>query len=178
VPEQCPDTANGGGSRYIPVCIPPHPHLKPTPYPMPYPICLAQEQYADVASDGGSFSGSPIGPYKLGKDEESVIVNEELAQQFGVNAVGTTVCREFGSDGVFYGVITAFRSGKGNGEFLHQVEYTDGDVEDMDAEEYIYAHALYLKEEGWNVEEAEADATASASNTKKKRKQESSRHLH
>ncbi len=47
-------------------------------------------------------------------------MNEELAQKFGVNAVGTTVCREFGSDGVFYGVITAFRSGKGNGEDLYQ----------------------------------------------------------
>jgi hypothetical protein len=86
------------------------------------------------------------------------------------NAVGTTVCREFGSDGVFYGVITAFRSGKGNGEDLYQVEYNDGDVEDMDGEEYNYAYALYLREEGWNVEEAEADTTASASNRKQKKK--------
>ncbi len=97
-------------------------------------------------------------------------MNEELAQQFGVNAVGTTVCREFGSDGVFYGVITAFRSGKSDGEDLYQVKYNDGDVEDMDAEEYNYAYALYLREEGWNVEEAEADAAASAANTKKKKK--------
>ena len=71
------------------------------------------EECAEVESDGGSFSGAPIGPYKLGTADESAIVNEELAQQFGVNAVGTTVCREFGTDGVFYGVITAFRSSKG-----------------------------------------------------------------
>ncbi len=106
----------------------------------------------------------------MGKAEQPLIVNEELAQPFGVNAVGTTVCRELGSDGVFYGVITAFRSGKGNGEDLYQVEYNDGDVEDMDGEEYNYAYALYLKEEGWNVEEYEADATALTSNKKKKTK--------
>ncbi len=56
-----------------------------------------------------SSTRAPIGPYILGKGEEPEIINEELAQPFGVNAVGTTICREFGTDGVFYGVIMAYR---------------------------------------------------------------------
>jgi hypothetical protein len=96
------------------------------------------EEFTEVERDGGSFSGATIGPYALGKAEVPAIVNEELAQPFGMNAIGTTVCREFGSDGVFYGVISAFGSSKGT-QGLYQVEYNDGDVEDMDLEEYNYA---------------------------------------
>jgi hypothetical protein len=104
--------------------------------PEPYHTRTAQEDFADVGSDGGSFNGSPIGPFKLGKADDPVIVNEELAQQFGVSAIGTTVCREFGTYVVFYGVITAFRKLKGGGEELYEVAYIDGDVEDiMDGEE-------------------------------------------
>jgi hypothetical protein len=118
------------------------------------------EECAEVESDGGSFSGAPIGSYILGKGEEPEITNEELARPFGVNAVGTTVCREFGTDGVFYGVITAHHRSKDIAQELYQVEYTDGDVEDLDGEEYNYAYALWLKEEGWNGEEYEPGATA------------------
>jgi hypothetical protein len=128
------------------------------------------EEYAEVESDGGSFCDATIGPYALGKADEPAIVNEELAQPFGVNAIRTTVCREFGSDGVFYGVISAFRSSKGT-QGLYQVEYNDDDVEDMNIEEYNYAYALWLKEEGWNVEEYEPDAkavTGASSKTKKR----------
>ena len=127
---------------------------------------------ADVESDGGSFSRAAIGPYTLGKAKESVIVNEELAQKFGLEAIGTTVCREFGTDGVFYGVITAVHVQKGE-EVLYQVEYSDGDVEDMDLQEYNYAYALWLKEEGWNGEEyapnVEGEATTKKRVPKKKK---------
>jgi hypothetical protein len=100
----------------------------------------------------------------------TVIVSEELAQPFGVNAIGTTVCREFGTDGVFYGVISAFHTVTGK-EDLYTVEYNDGDVEDLDLEEYNYAYALWLKEEGWQVDEAEPNAVykTGASSTKKKK---------
>ena len=120
----------------------------------------------DVESDGGSFSGAAIGPYKLGKSKDSVIGNEELAQKFGLEAIGTTVCREFGTDGVFYGVITAVHEQKGE-EVLYQVEYSDGDVEDMDLQEYNYAYALWLKEEGWNGEEYEPNDEGEATTTKR-----------
>jgi hypothetical protein len=142
----------------------PHPAL----IPVPNPYSAAKEECAEVESDGGNFSGAPIWPYILGKGEPAEIINEELAQQFGVNAVGTTVCREFGTDGDFYGVITAYRRTKGDVEDLYQVEYTDGDVEDMDEQEYNYAYALWLKEEGWNGEEYEPDAAAV--NPKRKQK--------
>jgi hypothetical protein len=128
---------------------------------------------ADVESDGGSFCSAPIGFYKLGKAKESVIVNEELAQKFGLEAIGTTVCREFGTDGVFYGVITAVHVQKGE-EVLYQVEYSDGDIEDMDLQEYNYAYALWLKEEGWNGDEyapnEEGEATTSKRMAKNKNK--------
>ena len=123
-----------------------------------------------MSSDGGSCSGAAIGPYKLGKADVPVIVSEELAQPFGVNAIGTTVCREFGTDGVFYGVISAFHTVTGKDD-LYTVEYNDGDVEDLDLEEYNHAYALWLKEEGWQVDEAEPNAVykTGASSTKKKR---------
>jgi hypothetical protein len=121
---------------------------------------------ADVESDGCSFSSAPIGPYKLGKAKESVIVNEELAQKFGLEAIGTTVCREFGTDGVFYGIITGVHVQKGE-EVLYQVEYSDGDVEDIDLQEYNYVYALWLKEEGWNGDEYEPNEKGEAPTTKR-----------
>ena len=61
------------------------------------------------------------------------------------------MCRQFGSDGIFHGVVTAYeKSGSGG---LYSVQYSDGDVEDMDLEEYNFAYALWLKEEGWDVED-------------------------
>jgi hypothetical protein len=62
-----------------------------------------------------------------------------------VLAVGETVCREFGGDGIFYGTINAFRR-EGDTE-LYTVRYTDGDQEDLDLEEYNFAYALWLQQE-------------------------------
>ncbi len=66
-------------------------------------------------------------------------------------AVGETVCREFGNDGIFYGTINLFRH-EGDTE-LYTVRYTDGNQEDLDLEEYNFAYALWLQQEGWNVDE-------------------------
>jgi hypothetical protein len=71
------------------------------------------------------------------------ITNTELCQKFGVLAVGESVCREFGGDGIFYGTINAFRR-EGDTE-LYTVRYTDGDQEDFDLEEYNFAYALRLQ---------------------------------
>jgi hypothetical protein len=43
-------------------------------------------------------------------------------------------------------------------EHLYSIEYTDGDVEEMDLEEYNFAYALWLREEGWDVEDGEVPA--------------------
>ena len=84
--------------------------------------------------------------------------NTALAQKFGLLAIGESVCREFGADGIFHGVVTAYqKSGSGG---LYTVEYSDGDVEDMDLEEYNFAYALWLKEEGWDVEDGEVPSDA------------------
>ena len=40
-------------------------------------------------------------------------------------------------------------------DHLYSVEYTDGVVEEMDHEEYNFVYALWLREEGWDVEEGE-----------------------
>ena len=54
--------------------------------------------------------------------------------------------------------MTAYqKSGSGG---LYTVEYSDGDVEDMDLEEYNFAYALWLKEEGWDVEDGEVPSDA------------------
>ncbi len=83
------------------------------------------------------------------------ITNTELAQKCGVHAIGEAVCRDFGPDGIFYGTVNAFRR-ESTGE-LYTVRYTDGDQEDLDTEEYNFAYALWLTEEGWNADEGDVD---------------------
>ncbi len=110
-----------------------------------------------MSSDDGSFSGKEIRnagslsgkeicgtTAEIHKDE--TYLNQDLAQKFGVLAIGETVCRVFDEHGTFYGVITAYRK-EGENE-LYTVEYSDGDSEDLDKEEYNFAYALWLKEEG------------------------------
>jgi hypothetical protein len=38
---------------------------------------------------------------------------------------------------------------------LYTVEYSDGDSEDLDTEEYNFAYALWLKEEGWTPDDVD-----------------------
>ncbi len=78
-------------------------------------------------------------------------LDQDLAHKFGVLAIGKTVCRLFDEHGIFYGVITAYR--KEGKEELYTVEHSDGDAEDLDTEEYNYAYALWLKEEGWTPDD-------------------------
>jgi hypothetical protein len=73
-----------------------------------------------------------------------------------VLAIGEAVCREFGKEGIFYGTINAYRR-EGITD-LYTVRYTDGDQEDLDLEEYNFAYALWLTEEGWNAEEEDLQA--------------------
>jgi len=76
-----------------------------------------------------------------------------LEQQFGVNAVGAMVAREFGDGIIYHGAITSFKRGKDGEADLYRVEYDDGDAEDMDRDEYNFAYALELSNQGWVVEE-------------------------
>ena len=74
-------------------------------------------------------------------------------QLFGHEAVGAAVARNFGELGTFTGRVVKFVRGKANDKDLYAVEYEDGDVEDMDTEEYNFAYALHLRREGWDLEE-------------------------
>ena len=55
-----------------------------------------------------------------------------LEQQFGVNAVGAMVAREFGGGIIYHGTITSFKRWKDGESDLCRVEYDDGDAKDMD----------------------------------------------
>ena len=74
-------------------------------------------------------------------------------QLFGLEAIGAVVARDFGELGTFTGRVIKFVRGKGKGKDLYTVEYEDGDVEDMDTEEYNFAYAHHLRREGWDLEE-------------------------
>ncbi len=97
----------------------------------------------DLAAEQKQFD--PL-PRKRSTRKRKEITNTDLCQKFGVLAVGETVCREFGSDGIFYGTINSFR--RDGDSDLYTVRYTDGDQEEMGLEEYNFAYALWLKEEG------------------------------
>jgi hypothetical protein len=72
-------------------------------------------------------------------------------QKFGARAIGESVARDFGADGVFTGTITASR--KEGGTHLYTVKYSDGDVEDLDTEEYNHAYEMWLRQIGWEPED-------------------------
>jgi hypothetical protein len=103
----------------------------------------------------GSESDDDV-PIARSLRQRKEIKNKELAQKFGVLAIGEAVCRDFGSDGIFYGTINTFR--REGSEDLYTVRYTDGDQEDLDLEEYNFAYALWLTEEGWQAEEEDRQA--------------------
>jgi hypothetical protein len=71
-------------------------------------------------------------------------------QKFGNQALGAIVTRHFPDEGNFTATIIAFRKmGTTN---VYTVQYTDGDVEDLDADDYNVAYDLFLRESGWQPE--------------------------
>jgi len=73
-----------------------------------------------------------------------------MAQPNGLEAVGFDVCRDFGQDGFFEGTVVGFEF-DAQGDSLYCIEYTDGDKEDLDQEEFNYAYALHMKRQGWDL---------------------------
>jgi hypothetical protein len=107
--------------------------------------------------DDGSCSGKEICVTTVEVNKDETNLNQDLAQKFGVLAIGESVCRVFDEHGIFYGVITAYRK-EGKNE-SYTVEYSDGDSEDLDTEEYNFAYALWLKEEGWTPDDVDEVTT-------------------
>ena len=73
-------------------------------------------------------------------------------QKHGLEAIGALVERDFGGDGVFVGTVVGFSDEKGVGK-LYRVQYSDGDVEGLDQEEYNFAYAKKMKSDGWVLED-------------------------
>ncbi len=86
---------------------------------------------------------------------------KEISKHSG--EIGKTVTRDFGHAGVFLGEIVQVdydSEDKDKVEPIYVVEYTDGDREDMDADEMKYAHAFHLQRLGVDVDN-ETDASGS-----------------
>ncbi len=67
-------------------------------------------------------------------------------QKFGNHALGAAVIRHFPDEGNFTGTIVAFRNMGSTS--IYTVQYADGDVEDLEGNEYNDAYELWLRETG------------------------------
>ncbi len=85
-------------------------------------------------------------------------------QKFGNNAVGAAIERQFEEDGKFTGTIVSFR--KMGMKNIYTVQYVDGDVEDVDGDEYNVGYALWLQESGWLPEAEDVKPTTLKKQTK------------
>ena len=94
-----------------------------------------------------------------GQGREEQKGGEMEMQKSGLEAIGAVVARDFGEHGVFVGTVISVAKDDMGG-YLYEVKYSDGDVEDMDCEEYNYAYAYNLRREGWIVDGEEHDMTA------------------
>ena len=82
--------------------------------------------------------------------------NSKVRQRAGLEVIGDFVARDFGEDGVFVGeVISCYRDDSGG--TLYKVKCIDGDMEDLDQEEYNFAYAFKLQEDGWEPKDAETE---------------------
>ncbi len=67
-------------------------------------------------------------------------------QKSGNEAIGVAVTREFPDEDNFTGTVVAVR--KMGCAHVYTVQYPDGDVEELDEQQYISAYALWLLESG------------------------------
>ena len=65
-------------------------------------------------------------------------------QNTGNDCIGNCIARNFGDEGVWQGEVKAAEQKGKRNQWLYRVEYTDGDVEDMDQEELNYAMELWV----------------------------------
>ena len=68
-------------------------------------------------------------------------------QKLGAAAIGQTVLRDFGVDGIFSGTVSAFR--KDGVHEIYAIQYEDGDVEEIGHAEYTVGYEQWLRKTGW-----------------------------
>ena len=69
--------------------------------------------------------------------------NEKMSPKLGLLGIGTEVMKQF-DDGLFVGTVQSYN----RKDSLYEIKYSDGDMEDMDEEEYVYAYQLALANGG------------------------------
>ena len=90
----------------------------------------------------GNSEGSKETESGQDSDDERPIVQTLNKDQpkFGLLSIGTEVMKQF-ETGLFIGTVKGYFKK----EDLYKIEYSDGDVEDYDKAEYIYAYQLALE---------------------------------
>jgi hypothetical protein len=79
-------------------------------------------------------------------DDDVPIVKQITDAKRQTNFVGMKVARDFGTTGIFLGEVVQLEYDSedvGREAPFYVVQYTDGDREDMDEEEFTYAHELF-----------------------------------
>ena len=85
----------------------------------------------------------PIAETLQSNEESTAPSTVSMTPKLGLLGIGTEVMRQFDA-GLFWGTVQAFNSKDG----LYKIEYTDGEREDMDEAEFIYAYQLALDNGG------------------------------
>ena len=102
----------------------------------------AVETLGSASSDSDEDDNIPIAE-TLDSDEDFTAPTSVMTPKLGLLGIGTEVMRQFDA-GLFLGTVISFNSKDG----LYKIEYTDGDREDMDEPEFIYAYQLALDNGG------------------------------
>ena len=119
-------------------------------------IEVAEDSVIEIAEDSdGSEDNIPFSELKekmvaervgLHSDEEDTQLpdtNERMTPKLGLLGIGTEVMKQFDA-GLFVGTVISYdRKDK-----LYKISYSDGDKEDMDEDEYMYAYQLALANGG------------------------------
>jgi hypothetical protein len=107
---------------------------------------------------------------KTSCDEDDVPIASTLARRStppthnedkNLEAVGQKVAKDFGEPGVFFGSIISVEydsDDEGKEKPFDVVQYTDGDKEDLNEEEYGYAHELCFQMELDAADELDVDS--------------------
>ncbi len=97
----------------------------------------AAEKTKHADSEGNKETGTGA----ESEDDMPIVQTLNKAQpKFGLLSIGTEVMKQFESD-LFVGTVKAYVKK----EDLYKIEYSDGDREEYDKEEFIYAYQLALE---------------------------------
>ena len=103
-------------------------------------VCVCTHPRTHTGQDGADSENSELRSDESDSDSHSG--SDEGLREFPY-PLGTHIARDFGDAGMFWGTIVKLYPDDHN---LCHVRFSDGDSEDLDAEEVEYAVALYHQE--------------------------------